>query len=528
VRWRPDAIVLARNGATPRSTTHRGRGACNNRSLRRLPRLPLQMLVYDEGNGIGHKRAHPARMGSTRPPRPPLCRDRPALLHADGSDMADVFDTTMAAAAWVRRQRFPRLHLPWMRMGGPGGARPGDRVPAGRRDRRGSWTTTSCSDRHRLLTTPANCCPRRRARPLRGSRARGLGRARELAVPPAGPARPGDGAPFSRRGCTDKVQRPCRRPRDGAAARQRAFRRPADRVRRAMTMPRPSKRNATTMTGGGPGMLVFGGGRGAQGRRVGRKNRRSDSQQWGSSAGQEKCTRARNARNSTQQLGLQSTPPTFGGGTGCSHTVLDETVHRDSPSARLAGLLRSRDPVPRIPAHPTRSGEAGHAVVFSQGRTANPMVSRIAGLLAGFGGISTNDNSVAALRDIPGLICLTGQAGRPPRTCAALPCRRRWRTPRVRLLRRSRYTMPRDLLGPGDGGGRPARQRSRSAGGGAGRAGTCRPAGHAKREGNDLTECEVMVNGLWLRKAGGEQAGSEGIGARVLDLRWLAPLRPTT
>src|SRR6185503_17198398 len=50
-------------------------------------------------------------------------------------------------------------------------------------------------------------------------------------------------------------------------------------------------------------------------------------------------------------------------------------------------------------------GEAASLQFFSNGRCQNPMVVRIAGLAyqKGFGGHFHNDNSVGALRDIPGL-----------------------------------------------------------------------------------------------------------------------------
>ena len=51
-------------------------------------------------------------------------------------------------------------------------------------------------------------------------------------------------------------------------------------------------------------------------------------------------------------------------------------------------------------------GEAATLPFFSDGQFANPMVVRIAGLgyQRGFGGHFHNDNSLAVLRDIPGLV----------------------------------------------------------------------------------------------------------------------------
>ncbi len=71
-------------------------------------------------------------------------------------------------------------------------------------------------------------------------------------------------------------------------------------------------------------------------------------------------------------------------------------------------------------------GEAGEPAVLLQRQFANPMVMRIAslGYQKGFGGHFHNDNSFAALRDIPGLVIACPSRGDDAammlRTCAAL------------------------------------------------------------------------------------------------------------
>ena len=62
-------------------------------------------------------------------------------------------------------------------------------------------------------------------------------------------------------------------------------------------------------------------------------------------------------------------------------------------------------------------GEAATLPFFSNGQFTNPMVLRIAGLgyQKGFGGHFHNDNSVAVLRDIPGLIIACPQPARMQR-----------------------------------------------------------------------------------------------------------------
>ena len=91
-------------------------------------------------------------------------------------------------------------------------------------------------------------------------------------------------------------------------------------------------------------------------------------------------------------------------------TLLDEqAILGLALGAGLAGLL----PVPEIQylaylhnAADQIRGEAATLPFFSQGQYRNPMVVRIAGYAyqEGFGGHFHNDNAVAALRDIPGLI----------------------------------------------------------------------------------------------------------------------------
>ena len=90
-------------------------------------------------------------------------------------------------------------------------------------------------------------------------------------------------------------------------------------------------------------------------------------------------------------------------------TLLDEqTVLGTALGAALAGLL----PIPEIQylaylhnAEDQLRGEAATLRFFSNGQYANGMVVRIAGLAyqKGFGGHFHNDNSIAVLRDIPGI-----------------------------------------------------------------------------------------------------------------------------
>ena len=98
-------------------------------------------------------------------------------------------------------------------------------------------------------------------------------------------------------------------------------------------------------------------------------------------------------------------------------TLLDETtILGVAQGAGLLGLL----PVPEIQylayvhnALDQLRGEAASLQFFSAGQFSNPMVVRIAGLAyqKGFGGHFHNDNSIGALRDIPGLIVAVPSRG---------------------------------------------------------------------------------------------------------------------
>ncbi|SEL11009.1 branched-chain alpha-keto acid dehydrogenase E1 component [Roseovarius nanhaiticus] len=163
-------------------------------------------------------------------------------------------------------------------------------------------------------------------------------------------------------------------------------------------------------------------------------------------------------------------------------------------------------------------GEAATLPFFSQGQFTNPMVLRIAGLgyQKGFGGHFHNDNSLAVLRDIPGLIVACPSTG-PDAAKMLREC--------VRLAREEQrvvvfvepialYPM-RDLFEAGDNawiGTYPAPdERIRL-----GEVGV-----HG--QGRDLAIL-TYGNGHYLSRQAQKTLGAQGIDARVIDMRWIAPL----
>jgi 2-oxoisovalerate dehydrogenase E1 component len=207
-------------------------------------------------------------------------------------------------------------------------------------------------------------------------------------------------------------------------------------------------------------------------------------------------------------------------------TLLDEqTVLGLALGAGVSGLL----PVPEIQylaylhnAEDQLRGEAATLQFFSRGAYRNPLVVRVQGLAyqRGFGGHFHNDNGLAVLRDIPGLVvaCPAHPREAPAllRTCLAAAAVDG--TVSVVVEPIALYH-ERDLVRPGDGGWLAPYPPPEAWGGGhvpIGRAATW-------GEGRDLT-IATFGNGLRMSLRVAARLGAEGVGVRVVDLRWLAPL----
>ncbi|MFE9692749.1 thiamine pyrophosphate-dependent enzyme [Micromonospora sp. NPDC005806] len=209
-------------------------------------------------------------------------------------------------------------------------------------------------------------------------------------------------------------------------------------------------------------------------------------------------------------------------------TLLDETsILGLGLGAGLAGLL----PVPEIQylaylhnAEDQLRGEAATMRFFSRGAFRNPMVVRVAGLAYqdGFGGHFHNDNSVAVLRDVPGLVIAVparpDDAAPMLRTCLAAAAVDG--TVSVFLEPIALYHT-RDLYTEGDG-----EWQAEYAEPGAWAAGHV-PVGRARVYGVGSAEDVTIItfgNGVRMSLRAAATLADEGIGTRVVDLRWLAPL----
>jgi 2-oxoisovalerate dehydrogenase E1 component len=164
-------------------------------------------------------------------------------------------------------------------------------------------------------------------------------------------------------------------------------------------------------------------------------------------------------------------------------------------------------------------GEAASLRFFSNGAYANPMVVRIAGLAyqKGFGGHFHNDNAVAVLRDIPGLVVAV-----PSRPEDAGPMLRGCLAAAKAHGQVSVFLEPialyheRDLYEPGDRG-----WLGTYAADGMVPIGSARL--HGAGSGSDLT-IVTFGNGLRMSLRVAKRLQGEGVAVQVLDLRWIAPL----
>jgi 2-oxoisovalerate dehydrogenase E1 component len=166
-------------------------------------------------------------------------------------------------------------------------------------------------------------------------------------------------------------------------------------------------------------------------------------------------------------------------------------------------------------------GEAATLGFFSQGAYRNPLVLRVAAYAyqKGFGGHFHNDHSVAALLDVPGVVVASpsrpDDAAAMLRTCVAAA----EADGRVCVfLEPIALYHRRDLHEPGDDGWLAAYPAPAD-------AATHVPIGSARvhGDGGDLT-LVTFGNGLALSLRVARRLAGRGVRARVLDLRWLAPL----
>ncbi len=206
------------------------------------------------------------------------------------------------------------------------------------------------------------------------------------------------------------------------------------------------------------------------------------------------------------------------------NTLLDETdILGMALGAGHLGIL----PIPEIQylayfhnACDQIRGEASSLQYFSKDQFRNPMVVRIASFAyqKGFGGHFHNDNTVAPLRDIPGVIIAVPARGDDAvgmlRTCFALAAI----DGRVVLfLEPIALYMTKDLHEPKDGGWLSSYPSQ----------GTAVGLGEGRVYNENASDLTIITfgNGVFLSLRAARQVEQQhGIKARVVDIRWLAPL----
>tara|TARA_B100000989_G_scaffold6882_1_gene4759 strand:- start:6177 stop:8384 length:2208 start_codon:yes stop_codon:yes gene_type:complete len=204
-------------------------------------------------------------------------------------------------------------------------------------------------------------------------------------------------------------------------------------------------------------------------------------------------------------------------------TIVDEqTILGTAIGMSLNGFL----PIPEIQflaylhnAEDQLRGEAATQAFFSNGQFSNPMVIRIASLAyqKGFGGHFHNDNSIAVLRDLPGVIVACPSNGEDGAKMLRECVRLAYEENRIVIfLEPIALYMTKDLHIPGDS----LWLSSYSA------SDMCIPFGELGIHG-DSDELAIITygNGYYLsRQAAKIIEKTHQRRVKVIDLRWLAPL----
>jgi 2-oxoisovalerate dehydrogenase E1 component len=472
--WPGDAVTVCSFGDA--SANHSTAvGAINAAMHSSYQGVPMPLLFVCEDNGIGI---------STQTPRGWIERSygqREGLqyFHADGSDLPAAYDAAAAAAAWVRSHRRPAfLHLRTVRLMGHAGS---DYEPAYRRPEE----ITADYDRDPVLCTakllisnghltPAEVLDRYEAK-----RREVLDLAREV-------------SDYPQLDSAQAVMEPLRASLDDAVASSES--RVTASVDTAagspMTLALAINRALADILQRYPEAMIFG----------------EDVAHKGGVYG---VTR-----------GLLSK----GGPARVFDTLLDEqSILGLTLGAGLSGLL----PIPEIQylaylhnAADQIRGEGATLQFFSNRQYRNPMVVRVAGYgyQKGFGGHFHNDNSVAAIRDIPGVVIAS--PARPDDAAAMLStCAAAAKTAGAVCVFLEPIALyhTKDLYEDGDDlwlANYPDPEVQPGV-----------PIGRARTygAGKDLTIL-TFGNGLRMSLRVARRLERLDISTRVVDLRWLAPL----
>jgi 2-oxoisovalerate dehydrogenase E1 component len=474
--WPSDALAVCSFGDA--SVNHSTAvGAINTAMHSAYQGLPMPLLFVCEDNGIGI---------SVKTPRGWVARaysNREGLEYfsADGSDLADTFSTTALAAEWVRAHRRPAfLHLRTVRLMAHAGS---DYEPAYRRpdEIAADYDTDPVLCTAKALIAQGRLTPAQVLERYEAKRTQVLAIAAEVAE-------------LAQLDSAQSVMEPLRASLEDAVA--ASTRPPAgSQVKVAgddspLTVALAINRALQEVLMRHPEALLFG----------------------------EDVARKGGVYGVTR--GLQPK----GGSARVFDTLLDEqAILGLALGAGVSGLL----PIPEIQylayvhnAADQIRGEGATLQFFANRQYHNPMVVRVAGYAyqKGFGGHFHNDNSIAALRDIPGIVIAS--PARPDDAAAMMhSCVEAASAAGVVCVFLEPIALyhTRDLHSDGDNGWL-ARFPDVTAGCGA-------PIGRARTygDGTDLTLL-TFSNGLRMSLRVARRLDSIGISSRTVDLRWLAPL----
>ena len=484
-RWRPEHAVLADDGLVfasfgDASANHStAQGAFNTAQWTAYQGVPLPLLFCCEDNGIGiSTKTPPGWIAASFGNRPGL-----DYFACDGLDIFDSFRTAQRAADVVRARRKPAfLHIRTIRLYGHAGADvpttylPRDEVEAEEAqdpllhmvrqlDQAGALTPDQALQ---VYTETAAEVARLAERAVTRPRLRTAADVMAALIPPKRDCAPSNGP--------------------DAAAREAAFGSDLKQMAEPQPMARLITWALTDLMLNHREIVVMG-------EDVGRKG---------------------GVYGVTQKLQQR-----FG-----ADRVIDTLLDEQSILGLAIGMAQNGFcPMPEIQflaylhnAEDQLRGEAATLPFFSNGQFSNPMVLRIAGLgyQKGFGGHFHNDNSVAVLRDIPGLILACPSSGadavRMLRTCVRLA--REEQRVVVFLEPIALYPM-RDLHAEKDGGWMtlyPDRAEVIAQG---------EVGVHGA--GDDLAIVS-FGNGTYLSRQAEPALLAAGIKTRIIDLRWLSPL----
>ncbi|MEV4063734.1 thiamine pyrophosphate-dependent enzyme [Nonomuraea dietziae] len=483
--WPGDAIAVCSFGDA--SINHASAlSAFNTASYATYQGQPLPILFVCEDNGLGISVRTPKGWVEAAARRPGI-----EYIQADGCDLAEAHDAAVRAAEHVRTTRSPAfLHLSTVRLMGHAGSDVESSYRTQREIRadyeRDPLLRTAALLVEAGLATPEELLRRYEAErehllrmALEATRAPKLTSAREI-IEPLAPRRADMIA---------KISPVAAEP----SAREKAFAgQLPEKEDKPLTLSQAINRTLADALAVYPEMMVFG----------------EDVAKKGGVYG---VTR-----------GLQKR---FGAGR-VFDTLLDEQavlglalgtgVSRMLPVPEIQYLAYLHNALDQI------RGEAATMSFFSRGAYRNPMVVRVAGYAyqKGFGGHFHNDNSIAALRDIPGIVIASpsrpDDASAMLRTCLAAA---RTEGSVCVFIEPIALYNTRDLFDEGDSGWlAPYAPPTRW-------AETHVPIGRARGygDGRDLT-IVTYGNGLRMSLRAAVKLTQDGVSCRVLDLRWLAPL----